>query len=731
MMTNPTSTIPNLVFPLAASAPQPTEDSSSSPADGATNNCRGAGAADAMLSDSDDRQELKLSLNARQSCMFGNFESDSLNETTFSPARPNARRKRKFKRMAVEYETTPSTPGTTTAGFALHTGAFGRTDGLTAATLVTVNPVVSAPFDSGASTSAFASVVASTSTSIAPVLRSDAVAIAAAPDVAASSASMQALQIGSAATAATASAGPSTSPYHQPHQLPHLPATAAIVLKKRPLKLSRCGGGGAGGDSENFRANLFFCGKRKRSHRDRYYEQHSSSVPRQRADHLYQPKYSEYRCRNRSFSSAVPRGSGERIMPLHTSIVSKIERISQDSRSRQSAAFRFSEASTSAAAAAASAASTIFQLNALQIGGNSSSAAASASATATAAVVAHGGIFGAHGTAQADLPAHRIGFNAIESVGGSGGGGGRNIGASSTSGHLMHKPTTFGGLSNLQLQLAGAGAVPSQFAAELHHNKQLHKEHHPHSQARRQQRRTRRLRRLQFDDPNAMEALHMPDMVSSSSMSSSSDSEAAQRNDTDREGDDELTDWPGNEAMVNFASKNDFKRAKPVRSQPAKLSTALPFIRSEEPTGDDDTLMSADEMFAGACGGGGSGVAATAPPSTLNLISKYGPSTSAGLSQPIAIQSNARGEQMHPQLVESEMSGETSNNFLSSPGGGGAVDGSGGFGGIGGGVGAVGMGGGAGSSAFEVREIRAGCRRIRNERPGFTILTSVNEDLSK
>lgn len=43
--------------------------------------------------------------------MFGNFESDSLNEN-FSPVRPNTRRKRKFKRMAVEYETTPSTPGT-------------------------------------------------------------------------------------------------------------------------------------------------------------------------------------------------------------------------------------------------------------------------------------------------------------------------------------------------------------------------------------------------------------------------------------------------------------------------------------------------------------------------------------------------------------------------------------------------------------------------------------------
>lgn len=44
------------------------------------------GQINSILSDSDDRQELKLSLKARQSCLFGNFESDSLNEN-FSPAR--------------------------------------------------------------------------------------------------------------------------------------------------------------------------------------------------------------------------------------------------------------------------------------------------------------------------------------------------------------------------------------------------------------------------------------------------------------------------------------------------------------------------------------------------------------------------------------------------------------------------------------------------------------------
>lgn len=39
-----------------------------------------------VLSDSDDRQNFKLALGMRQTCLFGNFESDSLNEN-FSPTR--------------------------------------------------------------------------------------------------------------------------------------------------------------------------------------------------------------------------------------------------------------------------------------------------------------------------------------------------------------------------------------------------------------------------------------------------------------------------------------------------------------------------------------------------------------------------------------------------------------------------------------------------------------------
>lgn len=201
---------------------------------------------------------------------------------------------------------------------------------------------------------------------------------------------------------------------------------------------------------------------------------------------------------------------------------------------------------------------------------------------------------------------------------------------------------------------------------------------------------------LQFDDPNVMDCGGLNEFLSSSSLSSS-DSEAAETNDSDREGDDELTDWPGNEAMVNFTSKNDFKRAKPRTSSGSKP------IKTDELGQDDDTLMSADEIF----------VAPTIdanpippPPNILNLPVKYSPSSSMAAdinlpphpTLPIDIHSSMRPLRSQ---IESEMSGETSNHFLSSP------------------------------NTHEVREIRAGCRRIRNERPGFTILTSINEDLSK
>lgn len=138
--------------------------------------------------------------------------------------RPSTRRKRKFKRMAVEYETTPSTPGNT-------------------------NPNTMFPL-TGSS------------------------------------------------------------------------------LKKRVMKHT---------NQENFRT-IFYCGKRKRSHRDRYhdydyYRLHSSSVPRQREFFTPKSSYLEFKNRNRNTYTKPC----ERILPLNKNIVSKIEKISQESLNSSSA----------------------------------------------------------------------------------------------------------------------------------------------------------------------------------------------------------------------------------------------------------------------------------------------------------------------------------------------------------------------------------------------------------
>lgn len=99
----------------------------------------------------------------------------------------------------------------------------------------------------------------------------------------------------------------------------------------------------------------------------------------------------------------------------------------------------------------------------------------------------------------------------------------------------------------------------------------------------------RRLK-LQFDDQSFMDCGNINDFLSSSSLSSS-DSETEETNEDDHEGDDELTDWPGHEAMVNFASKNEFKRAN------KKATNKLPQIKQQDDIiQDDDTLMSADDV---------------------------------------------------------------------------------------------------------------------------------------
>lgn len=104
---------------------------------------------------------------------------------------------------------------------------------------------------------------------------------------------------------------------------------AVIGSKKRVLKHNQ----------ENLRGNLFF-GKRKRP-RERYadYEsfKHSSSVPRQRGflSHKEGLSYMEYKSRNRASSmSTSKKPSMDKILPLNKNILLKIEKISKESKGK-------------------------------------------------------------------------------------------------------------------------------------------------------------------------------------------------------------------------------------------------------------------------------------------------------------------------------------------------------------------------------------------------------------
>ena len=281
---------------------------------------------------------------------------------------------------------------------------------------------------------------------------------------------------------------------------------------------------------------------------------------------------------------------------------------------------------------------------------------------------------------------------------------------------------------NLQKLSRKSGSFESALPSNNNANKLEHKKktvrnyptvYHSHIAALHQKHKYNRRLKLQFDDQSFMDCGNINDFLSSSSLSST-DSETEETNESDHEGDDELTDWPGHEAMVNFASKNEFKRAN-------KKAGKMPQIKQQDDIiQDDDTLMSADEVQTQAYE-----ESSIVPTNLLTQpdmnVSKFVnmPSNKNQASHPINI-IGTLGSSFIPssstsgvadggygssfttsynhkqQPIESEMSGETSNPFLSSPN-------------------AVGVG--------EVREIRAGCRRIRERSSGFSIVTSFNEDL--
>lgn len=486
----------------------------------------GAGAHNnSILSDSDDRHSFALAFKLRQTPMGGNFESDSLNEN-FSPSRPNIRRKRKFKRMAVEYETTPSTPHTTT------------------------HPIF-------------------------PI--------------------------------------------------------SGTVTKKRVLKHNQ----------ENFRSNLFF-GKRKRPHRDRYeYYEHktSSSVPRQRG-YLSQKdglSYLEYKSRNRASSMSTAKSgihgqtAMEKILPLNKSIVSKIEKIAQDSRRKMNFNFTSMQpVGTRSDQIDSSAPVVHFQSS---YGGDLRSEVIRNSIATTTAVSIDMDM-GINATDDVKIGVQKMTQKAgsFESTllpsntvttSGSIPIAPTNSSSSSTA-HLnsshniisncinniikkkvKHSPTS--GYLTLATAASTSSSsshhhhhhIPSSSSSSAQHHHQpthhLHHHHHHHNQNHKHKQ-SRRKMQLQFDDQaDFMDCGNFNDFLSSSSLSSS-DSETEETNESDHEGDDELTDWPGHEAMINFASKNEFKRAN---NKKAMISgNKLPQIKQQDDIiiQDDDTLMSADEL---------------------------------------------------------------------------------------------------------------------------------------
>uniref|UniRef100_A0A182Q6E1 Uncharacterized protein n=1 Tax=Anopheles farauti TaxID=69004 RepID=A0A182Q6E1_9DIPT len=619
-------------------APQPTEDSSSSPTDPPACNVVMnqadspylSGSNNIIQSDSDDRHSVAFTFKLRQTALSGNFESDSLNEN-FSPARPNMRRKRKYKRIAVEYDTTPSTP---------HIGG----------------------------------------NSLFPV---------------------------------------------------------AGAVKKRVFKHSAC--------PENFRSTMFFGGKRKRGQRDRggldfdFCKQHSSSVPRQRE--FFGPKgssYSEYKSRNRAASFSASMMKCEKILPLNKTVVSKIERISAD-RDRERSALL--EASRSSALVTPSApvpgpaggefnfsiplqqqptvvmpvAPDLAGINLPLIGGqmNHGDVApgdaplvpirSNAVSIVSQPVV---GLMSAEGISPLALPSNAP--NPLQQL----------APATATPAITPSIPIPLNEMQTEPLIMQPfVGTVLTSFqpcfpeAAALSQNtvpvsltgqptpaaivtkakgSGYPKEKHRH----RKSKYTRKKQMLMLTGgPEGQGQLmdcggNVNDFLSSSSLSSS-DSEAVLANETDHEGDDELTDWPGNEAMITFASKHDFRKAYhggnriPATHSSSTLgrSNMLPQVPQQDEHDlppDDDTLMSADELST-----------ATNVPGAVGEITMQDMGLGAlpigtelaGMSSPFLVNNIAPGQSL--------------------------------------------------PLANEIREIRAGCRRIREERPSFSIISSVNELLSR
>lgn len=415
------------------------------------------------------------------------------------------------------------------------------------------------------------------------------------------------------------------------------------VMRKRVLK-----------PDPNSRSQLFFCGKRKRSNRDRYHEHdHSSSMPRHN-NHL-----DEYRMRPRSFSS-TSKPHSDRLLPLNKGLLSKIERISQQQKTET--------ATTSSAA---------MELLTLS-GGSSVQQQQQADGTSSA-------------TIEQDTATSFCNTDGE---------------TQNSTGMFVPSPLMANDDMNETIeetlsmpQMSQVRVMPQQQQQENNFRNHRKKNSGHHN----------RRRFLQFTvDQHSMDCEELNDF-SSSSLSSSDSEDNHAANDTDREGDDELTDWPGNESVCG-EQKYDSKRKLTKRN-------ALPQIKSD-PESLNSMLMAEDDTVMSNTTAVGDGCSLNWPSSSTVEYREAVEHLPFQSSEPITIAAktgfssicrgnvNITGEDdliMPLKQIESEMSGETSNPFLSSPP----------------------------CQPNEVREIRAGCRRVKGERPGFSIKTSVNERLAR
>lgn len=253
---------------------------------------------------------------------------------------------------------------------------------------------------------------------------------------------------------------------------------------------------------------------------------------------------------------------------------------------------------------------------------------------------------------------------------------------------------------------------------------------------------------LQFDDSNGMDCAG-----NESSSLSSSDSDGVVTNDSDREGDDELTDWPGIEELKVFNKSLTFKSSKSVNNStksignmppPKRLKKEKPQTKSAWSSGknkfkkkrvkvdsgnDEDTMMSDSKTvvdledenvckenrdilqphssfssFSDIKNAGVSGQ--NANESFFQSFQAYEKSTQQDEAFKQAPRTNFTLQKTSSSDLNLSEKSPQSDHYYSEHS-----------------MGNSGVG--------EVREIRAGCRRIREERPGFLILSAANEQLSK